>query len=168
MTDQSVNLAQGGLGVGAGATVSIQSLDPEAVKASVEAQRDTAGMALAANVEALKTAGGVTVQALDTTGRTAETAIKTTGAVTEAALNTTLGLAQISSQERSDVLQTTNTALQSQQGIADKLAALASGALERSQTPDSQTTKTLLYVAGAVGVAFALALIFAFRRPSRS
>ena len=153
-TDQSASAAEGGMAVGAGAQVKIESV--EAAKASVEATRDVAGMALAAqqNVSgaALKTTENVTIKALDTGA-----------ALAMGTINTVAGLAEVASRERQDVLQTTNYALQSQQGVTEKLAALASGALERSQTPESQTTKTLLWVVGIVAVAVALILGFALR-----
>jgi hypothetical protein len=171
-TDQSANAAAGGMAVGAGAKVDITTLDAEVAARSIEAQKETAGMALAAeqNVAGMSLAAqqNVSVRALDTTGQVAERAIDTSAAVAQSAMNTTLGLAQIGSEERQDVLATTDYALKSQQGVTEKLASLASSALERSQTPDSQVTKTMLYVAGAVVLLFGLLAVFAFRRPSRS
>lgn len=146
-TDQSAQATEGGVAAGAGASVKIESLDPAVVKTAVETQRDTAGMALASNQN-------VAVRAIDTNA-----------AVSQAALNTAAGLARINSDERRDVLNTTDTALQSQQGALNQLSGLANAALERSQTPDSQVTKTLLYVIGAVALLFGLMM---FRRPSKA
>ncbi len=140
-TDQSAQATEGGVAAGAGAIVNIKTADPAVARAALETQRDTAGMSLAANQN-------VSLRAIDTNA-----------AVSAAALNTAAGLARISSDERRDVLNTTDTALQSQQGVLDKLSGLASAALERSQTPDSQVTKTMLYVAGIVAVIIGFLLL---------
>ena len=139
---------------------------------ALESNMNTAGMALAANQN-------VSTAALDTTARAAATvadvsnvsiaaqnalanqalatnrdvsrdAFDTTGKVSALAINTTAGLASISARERQDVLNTTTTALQSQGGLASKIADLTSAALERSQTPDSAVTKQLLWAVVAI------------------
>ncbi len=156
-TDRSANAAEGATAIGAGANVNIQSLDKDVAAASVNAQRDTAGIALAANQN-------VSGMAIAANQNVSAHAIDTTAAVAADAVNTVAGLAEVSARERQDVLNTTTTALQSQQGNLDQLAQLAGAALERSQTPDSQTTKTLLYVVGAAVVAVALILTVALRR----
>lgn len=132
---------------------------------ALESNTATAGMALAANQN-------VSTAALDTTSRTADVSIAaqnalatqalttnrdvsrdafdTTGKISALAINTTAGLASISARERQDVLNTTTTALQSQGGLAAKIADLSSAALERSQTPDSAVTKQLLWAVVAI------------------
>ncbi len=109
--------------------------------ASVVSQRDTAAAALAANRD-------VNLASLDTTSRLANSAI-----------NTIAGVNDVASRERVDVLETTNLALQNQAGVTDKLAALASGALERSQTPDSAVSKQLIWGLAAVAVVLGFFLI---------
>ncbi|HYC70010.1 MAG TPA: hypothetical protein VEB66_02315 [Opitutaceae bacterium] len=169
-TDQSANAAEGAIAVGAGANVSIESADKDIALGSLLTQRDTAiaglnttanvaGMALGSNertaAAALAANRDVNLASLDTTSRLAQHTV-----------NTVFGLAEIASRDRSDVLNTTTTALQSSAGITDRLAEIASGALERTQTPDSQTIKTLLYVIGAVASIIGLAFIARNRRTS--
>lgn len=150
ITDNSANAAEQGFAVGAGASVSILNTDAEIA----ESLKETALGALSANqttaLGALETFGQVNRDSLDTTANVATAAINQVGS-----------LAAISARERQDVLNTTTTALQSQQGLASKVADLTSAALERSQTPDSAVTKQLLWVVGAVA---ALALLILFRR----
>lgn len=170
-TDQSANAAEGSIAAGAGATVNIENLSDDVTIASLNTQRDTASTALF--TQAMTSQGGFDLAArtLDANRVTAAMALTTNRDVTLASLDTTSNLArsaiksvqsigEVASRDRQEVLQTTQTALQSQAGITDKLAALASGALERSQTPDSQITKTLLYVVGAVAV---VVLLFAMK-----
>lgn len=181
-TDQSANAGgDGSLAVGAGANVNIETADKEIVEAALasnlgttQAAMQTAGLALAANqntsLGALAANQNVTVAALGSGERTAQLSIKAqnelaglalreNAALAETTVNTVKGLSEVASRERLDVLRTTETALQSTRGANDKLASLASAALERSQTPDSAVTKTLLYVVGgvaALGVLFLL------------
>jgi len=145
-TDKSVNAGDGSVAVGEGANVHIEDLSAGVAEKAIGETADTARFAVAAN-------SAVNIASLDTTSRLAN-----------AAINTVAGMGEIASRERVDVLQTTNTALQSQKGVTDKLAELASGALERSQTPDSQVTKTLLWVVGGVAVFFGLLMLGSTRK----
>ncbi|WP_415907280.1 hypothetical protein [Oleiharenicola sp. Vm1] len=190
ITDQSANAAEGAIAAGAGATVEINTTtaDPEIAKGAfdtalgaVAANQNTALGALAANqntsLGALAANQNVSQRAIDTTAGVANLSIaaqndlaKTTVAQNSAlslgAINTVAGLAEVSARERQDVLNTTTTALNSQQGLASKIADLTSAALERSQTPDSAVTKQLLWVVGAVAVLGMLFLFGASRRKS--
>lgn len=176
-TDQSANAGgDGSLAVGAGASVNIETADKEIVEAALasnlgttQAAMQTAGLALAANTQstlgALEANRNVTVAALGSTERTAQLSIAAQKQLAEHTLNTVKGISEVGARERADVLRTTETALQSTRGANDKLAGLASAALERSQTPDSAVTKQLLWVIGGVA---SLAVLLLFRRPSRA
>jgi hypothetical protein len=170
-TDNSANAAEGGLAVGAGAQVSITTADPDVAKTAIVAQHATAGAALDTTASvagaALNTTANVAGAALGGMERTAGLsiaaqnqlathALDTNAALVTHTTNTLFGLADVAARERKDVLDTTQLALRNQQGTADQLAQLAASALERSQTPDSQITKTLLYVVGGVAVLFGL------------
>lgn len=158
-TDQSASAGgAGSLAVGAGAKVNIT--DAGISKAALSTAENTAGVALAANQN-------VSLGAIGSNERLATAAVQSSANLAANVSNTVAGLAQVNQQENQSVLDTTNTALQSAGSTVAKLSDLASGALERTQTPSSQTDKTLLYVIGAIGVAFALALAFAFRKNSR-
>lgn len=179
--DSSANAAEGSLAVGSGASVNITTTDAELAKTAVQTN---AGLALGT----VQTMAGLSGAALGTVERTAGAALETNRDVSTAALltsrdinlasletnaalathavNTISGVNEIAARERIDTLTTTNTALQSQQGAINQFADLASGALERSQTPDSQVTKTLLYVVGAVAALFVLMLFRTNRRKS--
>jgi len=173
LTDQSANAAEGAVAVGAGANVNIVTADADVALGTTRAAQETAQLALTANTQtsgmALAANQNVSVAALDSTERTAGLSIAAQNQLAGLAIqsssdlakftgNTLAGFAEVASRERQDVLEQTNTALLSSRGAADKFADLASAALERSQTPDSQITKTLLYVAGAVAAIFALSL----------
>jgi uncharacterized protein with beta-barrel porin domain len=124
--------------VAIGAGANVQVLSDDVALGSIYAQRDTAQSAIDANA-----------------------------ALSMGAINTVAGLAEVSARERQDVLNTTTTALNSQQGLASKIADLTNAALERTQTPDSAVTKQLLWVVGAVAVVGILALFGnAKRRPT--
>lgn len=180
LTDQSANAAEGAVAVGAGANVNIVTADAEIARGAFDtaqistlAAKETAGLALAANANttglALAANQNVSLASLGAQERTAGLSIAAQNQLAGLAIqsssdlakftgNTIAGFAEVASRERQDVLEQTNTALLSSRGAADKFADLASAALERSQTPDSQITKTLLYVAGAVAAIFALSL----------
>lgn len=203
-TDQSANAAEGGIAVGAGASVNIESVDKEIAKAAFDsnlgatkAAQETAALALVTNqntsLGALAANQNVTVAALGSGERTAQLSIAAQNQLAGLALNKTgelagktvelagksvdsaerlakftgstlAGFAGVSSRERQDVLRQTETALRSSEGAAGKFASLASAALERSQTPDSAVTKTLLYVVGAVAALVVLFLLGGRRR----
>lgn len=178
-TDNSASAAQGAVAVGAGANVNIT--DAGATKAALEANKEVSLGALVVNRDvagmALDTTARVSSRALDRTADVAGMALEanrdvniksldTTARLAQSAINTVVGLGEVASRERIGTLETTNLALRNQQGTSDKLASLAGAALERSQTPDSGVTKTMLYVIGAVVAFLALAQMGRNRRPA--
>lgn len=167
MTDESLNVAEGAIAVGAGANVNI---------VTETADREIALGALAANqnvaIVGLDTTARVAGRALDRTADVAGLALEanrdvniksldTTSRLAGLAINTVVGLGEVASRERIDPLQSANLAITSAQGASDKFAQLAGAALERSQTPDSAVTKQLLWVIGGVA---ALAVLILFGR----
>lgn len=169
VTDKSANAAEGAIAAAEGSSIYIEDNSEDIALGALASNQNVslgalasnqnvATAALASNVAALNTAGNLAGQSLTTQRDTALASIKSAGDLATFTVNTAVGLNEVASRERVDVLNTTNTALQSNQGAVNKLAELASGALERSQTPDSQTTKTLLYVVGAVAL-FGVAML---------
>jgi hypothetical protein len=176
-TDQSANAAQGAIAAGAGAEINITTTDKDIALGSVAAQRDTALGALVVNRDVSQAAlgsnervAGVSIAAQNALAQSSIEAnrdinarsLDTTSRLAQSAINTVAGIGEVASRERQDVLASTNLALQSQQGLANKFSDLASAALERSQTPDSAVTKQLIYVVGAV-----LAVVVLFALHSR-
>jgi hypothetical protein len=179
ITDQSANAAEGAIAAGAGATVEINTTtaDPEIAKGAfdtalgaVAANQNTALGALAANQNvsqrAIDTTAGVANLSIAAQNDLAKTTVAQNSALSLGAINTVAGLAEVSARERQDVLNTTTTALNSQQGLAGKIADLTSAALERSQTPDSAVTKQLLWAGVAMVGLLALFAFGASRRKS--
>lgn len=171
-TDQSANAAEGGIAAGAGATINIENLDKDVALGSLAAQQNTA-------LAALNTTQGVAAGAFDTAARALQSnasvadiaisanrdvnihSLDTTSKLAQTAINTVVGLGEVASRERVDTLESANLAIRSAQGASDKFSALASAALERSQTPDSAVTKQLLWVVGGVA---ALGVLLLFTR----
>lgn len=149
--DQSANAAEGAISAAGGSQIYVESLSDDVALGALASNQNVSTAALESNVAALNTAGNLARDVSLQSIKTAEQLATFTG-------NTIAGMGEVASRERVDVLNTTNTALQSSQGAVNKLADLAAGALERSQTPDSQVTKTLLYVVGAVALGAVLLL----------
>lgn len=170
LTDKSANAAEGSIAVAEGASVTIQDISAPVALESLRANRDVSQEALRTNrdVAQIAVAGQVatTAEALRTNRDVSETSINTTAALANSAINTLAGANKIASDERVDVLNSTNLALQSNQGLAEKFAGLAGAALERSQTPDSAVTKQLLWVVGAIVIGLVLIFSGKSRRTS--
>jgi len=188
LTDNSANVAEGGVGIGSGANVNIQttSVDKDIALGALGANQNTSIAALAANQN-------TSIAAIDTTGQTAGLSIAaqsrlatdalaeqnrlaaeafaanrdvnlasldTTSRLAANAINSVVGIGEVSSRERIDTLESTNLALQSNQGLANKFSDLAGAALERSQTPDSAVTKNLINAVVVIAVVVAAFFIF--------
>ncbi len=161
-TDQSTNAGDGSIALGQGAnlntTVYNENLSDDVALGSLAAQRDTAVAGLASNQD-------VSRRAIEANRDVNIESLKTTTDLARSAINTVESIGESASRERVDVLNTTGYALKSQEGIANKLAELAGGALERSQTPDSQVTKQVIWAAVAIAIGLAF---LAFRNPRRA
>lgn len=138
----------------AGTSIAAQNV---LARSALETTRDVSGMAIGAQERTAQTS----IAAQNVLARSA---IDTTGRLAEHTINTAAGIAESSARETADVLSTSRLQVESQQGLANKLASLAEGALERGQTPDSQITKTLLWVVGAIAAFVALAFMSGKRR----
>lgn len=158
INDNSDQIALGALASNQNTALGALAANQNVALGSLAANQNVSTAALASNVAALNTAGSLAESSLSTNRDVSLASIKSAENLATFTANTIAGMGEVASRERVDVLNTTNTALQSNQGTVNKLAELAAGALERSQTPDSQVTKTLLYVVGAVALAVALLL----------
>lgn len=139
-TDNSSNAAEGAVAAGAGANVSITTADPGVALGAIAGNQNVSIAALSSNRD-------VSLVGIDTTARIAANAI-----------NSVVTLREAETREKIDSLNSANLALQSNQGLATKLADLTNNALQRSQDPGSDTSKIALYVGGAIGIVLVLAL----------
>lgn len=176
-TDKSVNAGDGSVALGENANLQTttqiyaEQLSDDVALGAIGGMERTAAAGFAANSDvagrALATNQDVARRALEANRDVNLESLTTTKDLARSAINSVQSIGETASRERVDVLETTNYALQSQQGVTDKLAQLAAGALERSQTPDSQVSKQLIWALAAIAAILGLTFIFRSNRASK-